>query len=300
MELPSPMYLGSGVSDSHFGYANDPSLGSGPTLQEMIDSDMKADFDDVITGNNMNFQGMDSLDMLNDLDTISFLDNGASGGLWSTSSVSTPSTVPNGVSNSTSSTSHSSGLHPTSYASFSNSYLEDLNGSASVMVNPNNVMPLHTGPGLQHQTVANLSVNVNSPSVQASQNSPHSPMPSPMFNQQQQINPQAVYQQPLQRPAKSVRVLPPVSSPAMQQVRFYDKCASISHEIIIVIYLRSFTDFTKCKQSLIFDVCVFSGAHGGSHLQSKFKQKEKPKESKLGDDSRQQRRQRKRISKACL
>lgn len=219
MELPSPMYLGSGVSDSHFGYANDPSLGSGPTLQEMIDSDMKADFDDVITGNNMNFQGMDSLEMLNDLDTISFLDNGANGGLWSTS-VSTPSTVPAGSNSGTSSNSHA-GLHPTSYASFSNSYLEDLNGSASVMVNPANVMPLHTGSAggsLQHQAVANLSVNVtnpNSPSVQ--QNSPHSPMPSPMFNnQQQQIN--QVYQQPLQRPAKSVRVLPPVSSPAMQQV----------------------------------------------------------------------------------
>ena len=58
MELPSPMYLGSGGSDSsHFGYCNDPSLNiGGPSLQEMIDSDMKADFDDVLTGNSLNFQ----------------------------------------------------------------------------------------------------------------------------------------------------------------------------------------------------------------------------------------------------
>ena len=57
MELPSPMYLGSGGTDTHFGYCNDPSLNiGGPSLQEMIDSDMKADFDDVLTGNSINFQ----------------------------------------------------------------------------------------------------------------------------------------------------------------------------------------------------------------------------------------------------
>merc|ERR1712008_463786 len=137
MELPSPMYLGSGGTDTHFGYCNDPSLNiGGPSLQEMIDSDMKADFDDVLTGNSINFQGMDSLDMLNDLDMVSILDNSSTNGLWSNTSLPTTSSV------STTSTGHPvsthSGLHPTSYASFSNSYLEDLNGSASVMVNPNN------------------------------------------------------------------------------------------------------------------------------------------------------------------
>jgi len=214
MELPSPMYLGSGGSDSsHFGYC-DPSLNSGLSLQEMIDSDMKAaDFDDVLQGNSLNFQGMDSLDMLNDLDTIAFLDNngGPTNHLWSSGTPSsTTSATPTG-------TTHS--LHPTSYASFSNSYLEDLNGSASVMVNPNNVMPIHP---LQHQQVTSLSVNTslnpNSPNGGGSQNSPQSPMPSPMFNNQISQQTTTVYQQPqTQRPAKSVRVLPPVSSP-MQQV----------------------------------------------------------------------------------
>ena len=98
---------------------------------------------------------MDSLDMLNDLDMVSILDNSSTNGLWSNTSLPTTSSVI------TTSTGHPvsthSGLHPTSYASFSNSYLEDLNGSASVMVNPNNVMPLHHP--LQHQQVTSLSVN---------------------------------------------------------------------------------------------------------------------------------------------
>ena len=93
--------------------------------------------------------------MLNDLDMVSILDNSSTNGLWSNTSLPTTSSV------SSTSTGHPvsthSGLHPTSYASFSNSYLEDLNGSASVMVNPNNVMPLHHP--LQHQQVTSLSVN---------------------------------------------------------------------------------------------------------------------------------------------
>lgn len=202
MELPSPMYLGAGGSDhSQLGF--DPHLNGGLSLQEMIDSDIKADFDDVLQSNPLSFQGMESLDMLNDLDTITFLDgpNSASS-LWASTpatTAATPVTTPS--------------LHPTSYGSFSNSYLEDMTGSASVMVNPNNVMPIHP---LQHQQVTSLSVNtsLNPHSPTGSQNSPQSPMPSPMFGNQQQVTTQH-YQQ--NRPAKSVRVLPPVSSP-MQQV----------------------------------------------------------------------------------
>ena len=52
------MYLGSGGSEaSHFGYSSDPSLNSGLSLQEMIDSDIKADFDDVMQSNPSSFQG---------------------------------------------------------------------------------------------------------------------------------------------------------------------------------------------------------------------------------------------------
>lgn len=112
---------------------------------------------------------MDSLDIMNDLDTISFLDNNT----WNnTPVVSTSNSL-------------SSNLHPASYSSFANSYLEDMTGSTAIMVNPNNVMPIHP---LQHQQVTQ----------------PTQP-------------PQQVYSA-TQRPAKSVRVLPPVSSP-MQQVK---------------------------------------------------------------------------------
>lgn len=195
------MYLGSGGSEaSHFGYSSDPSLNSGLSLQEMIDSDIKADFDDVMQSNPSSFQGMDSLDIMNDLDTISFLDNNT----WNnTPVVSTSNSL-------------SSNLHPASYSSFANSYLEDMTGSTAIMVNPNNVMPIHP---LQHQQVTSLSVNtgLHSPNSH-SQSSPQSPMPSPMFATQQMPTqpPQQVYSA-TQRPAKSVRVLPPVSSP-MQQV----------------------------------------------------------------------------------
>merc|ERR1712018_178941 len=105
---------------------------------------------------------MDSLDIMNDLDTISFLDNNT----WTTN---TPI--------SSTSNSLSSNLHPASYSSFANSYLEDMTGSTAIMVNPNNVMPIHP---LQHQQVTSLSVNTNGlHSPTHSQNSPQSPMPSP-------------------------------------------------------------------------------------------------------------------------
>jgi hypothetical protein len=197
------MYLGAGGTDhSQIGY--DPHLNGGLSLQEMIDSDIKADFDDVLQSNPLSFQGMDSLDMLNDLDTITFLDGPTpTSSLWA----STPATT-------TATPVSTPSLHPSSYGSFSNSYLEDMSASASVMVNPNNVMPIHP---LQHQQVTSLSVNTSlNPHSPGSQNSPQSPMPSPMFGNQQMAS-QQHYQQTQQRPAKSVRVLPPVSSP-MQQV----------------------------------------------------------------------------------
>ena len=97
----------------------------GPSLQEMIDSDLKTN--DVIT----HFQGIFRPDMITDLE----LD---------------------------------------SYPSFSNSYLEDFKSSAFVLVNPNNVVPLHHT--LQPQQVTNLSVNTSSNLNSQQQNSPQSPI----------------------------------------------------------------------------------------------------------------------------
>ena len=39
-------------------------------FQEMIDTDIKADFDDVMTSNQLGFSNVDSLDLLNNLDSI--------------------------------------------------------------------------------------------------------------------------------------------------------------------------------------------------------------------------------------
>ena len=39
-------------------------------LQEMIDSDIKAEFDDVMTSNQLGFTNVDSLDLLNNLDDL--------------------------------------------------------------------------------------------------------------------------------------------------------------------------------------------------------------------------------------
>jgi hypothetical protein len=52
------MYLGAGGSEhSHqLGYHHDPHLNGGLSLQEMIDSDIKADFDDVLQSNPLSFQ----------------------------------------------------------------------------------------------------------------------------------------------------------------------------------------------------------------------------------------------------
>lgn len=136
--------------------------------------------------------------MLNDLDSITFLGGSAASNMWTTTNSSSHTT---------------STLNPSSYGSFSNSYMamEDMTGSASVMVNPNNVMPIHP---LHHQQVTSLSVNTSLNPNSPSQGSPGSPMNSPIYANHQPQQIQQVYQ----RPAKSVRVLPPVSSP-MQQVQ---------------------------------------------------------------------------------
>ena len=105
-----------------------------------------------------------------------------------------------------------SNLHPASYSSFANSYLENMTGSTAIMVNPNNVMPIHP---LQHQQVTQ----------------PTQP-------------PQQVYSA-TQRPAKSVRVLPSVSSP-MQQVKK-------SHHIGRTWdCARKYFEFSRLRLDLIF------------------------------------------------
>ena len=143
-----------------------------------------------------------------------------------TSSSTTPSsgTWSNASSNATS----ASALANSYNSAFGNGYLDEINISSTVMVNPSNVMPVvtsasttATGPP-QHPQVQRLTVNC---AQQQNGLQPHSPMAvspayhhhhSPQLPVQQQHQPQQqpqVYARPAQ---KGVKILPPVSSPVQR------------------------------------------------------------------------------------
>ena len=204
MDLNPPMYL-SFSDTAHFqGMGSDPQL-LGLSLQEMIDTDIKAEFDDISCGNTSGSYGnMDSLDLLNDIDfkledrmlgSSSLLSNynwGTSSGLNSRSGIY-DTTLSNG-------------------SAFSNSYLEDMTGATAVMVNPNNVMPVHNQ---QHNAVTQLSINTQQyPNVVTS----HSPvtfqMHSPGIMTQAQYNSLSM---PMSRGMQTITIMQPMTSP-MQQV----------------------------------------------------------------------------------
>merc|ERR1719382_888140 len=65
LHMDHPLHgMGGGI-----GGVCDPHM-NGLSLQEMIDTDIKADFDDVMTSNQLGFSNVDSLDLLNNLDSI--------------------------------------------------------------------------------------------------------------------------------------------------------------------------------------------------------------------------------------
>ena len=258
-----------GVCDPHM---------NGLSLQEMIDTDIKAEFDDVMQGNPEGFQNMDSFELL---DSDFKLDDGMAGvissclnGGWGTTQLVNNG---NGVN-------YSNGVQTHNNATFNSALTSTGTGNwhndelpnNSVMVNPNNVMPINNIIGNQQQMAqpahvsqqittnavsGNLSINTQYSNVQnghiaisdlspALSLSPGYPQHqqqlsqvSPMYNQQQQnyIHQQQhlqiqqqqrqqqqllhVQQQQQQQQlnmrttamTKTVKVLPPASSP-MQQV----------------------------------------------------------------------------------
>ena len=120
--------VGAGVCDPHM---------NGLSLQEMIDTDIKADFDDVLRGGISN---LDTLDLFSELGTsadgLFKVDGPLNGGdghvhAWNGGGQPEAST-------------DNGGLFTSSLGSFGSIYLEDMGGSGAVMVNPNNVMPLVT------------------------------------------------------------------------------------------------------------------------------------------------------------
>ena len=182
----------------------------------MIDTDIKADFDDVMTSNQLGFSNVDSLDLLNNLDSID-----------------TPFKFDSRYHEVDEVLNHPpqwSNHHQSQDISALNSnYFDDSLSASSVMVNPNSVMPCqqqqyqcppsHTpspvpipSPVPQHLTVntgysSNPHHNLQSPSPQPM--SPHTyPVTAPH---------QVHYQyHPGQGLTKGLKVLPPVSSPLQQ------------------------------------------------------------------------------------
>ena len=200
-------------------------------LQEMIDTDIKADFDDVMTSSQLGFGNVDSLDLLNNLDSLDTPFKFDSRYHEVDEVLNHP---PNWSGQQT---------NPDLSALNSNYFDDSLSASNQVMVNPNSVMPVqHHHPAYQQQqqpashtpspvpschtpVPQHLTVNTGFTSGHALQ----SPIPSPMsphtYSQQQQQpghGGQVHYQYRANQnggiPAgKALKVLPPVSSP-MQQV----------------------------------------------------------------------------------
>ena len=97
-------------------------------FQEMIDSDIKAEFDDVMTSNQLGFSNVDSLDLLNNLDDLD-----------------TPFKFDSRYHGVDEVLNHPPQWNqPTSQdiAALNSAYFEDSLGG-NVMVNPNSVMPVH-------------------------------------------------------------------------------------------------------------------------------------------------------------
>lgn len=211
--------VAAGVCDPHM---------NGLSLNEMIDTDIKADFDDVIAGNNLSLQNMDSLDLITDLDvnnSIFKFDSLTPGAAAGTTPMVTSSLNAGGVSTTTSMGGQiivtnggwANGID--SYTSaFGNNYLEDMNSASAVMVNPNNVMPVvvtsggPTNNGSRHpQQMNRLTVNTSNGFSPHHLQQTTTTTLSPAFLHQQQLAP------PSYKNAKTMKVMPPVSSP-MQQV----------------------------------------------------------------------------------
>ena len=201
MDFNPPLYLCDSAA-SFQGFSQDSNL-LGMSLQDMIDSDIKAEFDDISCGNTSgNFGNVDSLDLLDfkfdeDMLTSSSCNFGGFG----------------------------SSLGNANSSMFGHSYMEDSGGATSVMVNPISVMPVsqqqhnqqQQQQQLHHQGLSNVRLSINtqfgnevgstfslsSPSVIVKQSqlkgfvSSSSSGPSPIVH-------------------RTIKIMPPVSSPLQQ------------------------------------------------------------------------------------
>lgn len=183
---------------------------NGLSLQEMIDTDIKADFDDVMTSSQLGFTSVDSLELLNNLDSIDTTPFKFDSRFHEVDEVlNHPPQWNNQQSNQ-------------DIAALNSSYFDD-SLSGNVMVNPNSVMPHHQYQGPPSHTPSPVppAASAHHLTVNTGYSSHHnlqSPIPSPMSPQtfsNHQVHYQ--YHQNQQGVHKTLKILPPASSP-MQQV----------------------------------------------------------------------------------
>ena len=191
----------------------------------MIDSDIKAEFDDVMTSNQLGFSNVDSLDLLNNLDDLDApfkFDSryhGVDEVLHHPPQWNQPTTQ--------------------DIAAINSTYFDD-SLSGNVMVNPNSVMPVHQQfhsgqgppahspspvPQPQQPQQPHLTVNTQQPpqpqyhhNLQSpSNNNPHSPhtFTASHLTPHYQYHPAQTTGQ-VNMVGKTLKVLPPVSSPLQQ------------------------------------------------------------------------------------
>lgn len=199
MDVTPPIYLSFNDSN-HF----HDSLGL--SLQEMIDRDIKAEFDDISSGNNSgNFSNMETQDFLNDLDfdTDEDIFSLVSKHSW-TSDLGIKvraDLFDKALDN---------------CAAFSKNHLEDMTCATSVMVNPINVMPIH--PHHQIKQEHNSQPTVSQSDSKSVSNASVTVTQSPIIVTQTHFNTTGGTTIGIQnRTIKTLKILPPANS-SLQQV----------------------------------------------------------------------------------
>ena len=174
------------------------------SLEDMIHSDMTADFDDVLQNNQEGFQNMEGLDLLDSLDQNDLkFDDGMAGVVTNNLPATTsgnwlmPDLNPSLQQTTSITSSLSSGSSVDS--PFGSNYMDDFANGPNIMVNPNNVMPVSSsGSAIMTQQAhvaqlrttnsmhGNLSINTQFSNVQHPQ--VHSPAQQSPHYTQPQIN----------------------------------------------------------------------------------------------------------------
>jgi len=229
---------------NHLHGVHDPHM-NGLSLQEMIDTDIKAEFDDVMTSSQLSFNGIDSLELLGNLDHLETPVKFDSRFHEVDEVLNHPNhhwTNHNMAANN-----HAATQHQDMVALHSTYFDDSLSGTS--MVNPNSVMPVHhvyhqqqhappshtpspvppvSGQQQQHSLTVNTGYNnpthLNLQSPSPSPISPHTyPNGGLVVNQQQLLQQQHQQHQLYQyshsnHQQKTLKILPPVSSPLQQQI----------------------------------------------------------------------------------